>query len=67
MHYKLGNKWVKIINILKNEIAEQLNRRTGHFVKNYFYSTVRKVLRRLMKAAGNRKCNIFLKHILGSA
>ncbi|KAM3141526.1 hypothetical protein pb186bvf_006390 [Paramecium bursaria] len=54
---KYGNKW-------KN-IAAHLPNRTDNIVKNYFYATVRRVLRRLLKSSGNKKCN-FKKFQIGS-
>ncbi|KAM3141535.1 hypothetical protein pb186bvf_006399 [Paramecium bursaria] len=52
---QLGNKW--------SDIAEQLPNRTDQIVKNYFYATVRRVLRRLLKAAGNKNCSDLAREI----
>lgn len=45
-HAKLGNKW--------KEIARDMPGRTDNSVKNHFYSTVRRALRRLDKHFGFR-------------
>ncbi|KAM3141527.1 hypothetical protein pb186bvf_006391 [Paramecium bursaria] len=48
---------------LKSEIADQVPNRTDQIVKNYFYATVRRVLRRLLKAAGNKNCSELARQI----
>lgn len=48
-------------------IAKELPNRTDGLIKNYFYSLVRKVLRRLSKAVNRNKNGIFINIIdLGS-
>lgn len=46
-HHEFGNKWA--------EITTQLPGRTDNTVKNYFYATVRRHLRKLNKCLRNNK------------
>ena len=51
----MGNKWKKI--------AERLNNRTDNSIKNHFYSTMRKKLRRMNKLIGMRNSTSQVREI----
>lgn len=51
-HFKYGNKWAEITKLIPG--------RTDNSVKNYFYATVRRHLRKLNKCLRNAKfCDVF--------
>ncbi len=49
-HRKFGNKWA--------EIAKLLNGRTDNVVKNFFYSTLRRQLRRVSRKMSGRRRHV---------
>ena len=50
-HKQFGNKWA--------DISKHLEGRTDNSVKNHFYSTLRKSLRRINKFLGDKNSNYF--------
>ena len=56
-HRKYGNKWA--------DISKYLVGRTDNSVKNHFYSTLRKSLRRINKFLGDKNSNtsLIMQHI----
>lgn len=58
-HKKHGNKWTLI--------AQKLEGRTDNAIKNHFYSTIRKSLRRISKLKGDRNSTLKMRLIKPSA
>lgn len=54
-HKKHGNKWTLI--------AESLPGRTDNSIKNYFYSTIRRSLRRMNKMLGSKNSTMKMRKI----
>lgn len=55
LHKQHGNKWTVI--------AEHLPGRTDNAIKNYFYSTIRRSLRRMGKFGGSKNSTEQMKRI----
>ena len=54
-HKQFGNKW--------KLIAEKLPGRTDNSIKNHFYSTIRRSLRRIGKLAGSKNSTFQMRKI----
>ena len=58
-HKEYGNKWVPVMTYSKAEIAKLLPGRTDNAIKNHFYSTLRRSLRRINKLLGDKNSKIY--------
>ena len=53
----MGKKGILSIPILQTEIARVLPGRTDSIIKNHFYATLRRSLRRICKWLGDKNSN----------
>lgn len=62
LHQEYGNKWTEIARFLKGRYIYKLFR-TDNSVKNQYYSTIRKALRRICKILGAQSSTSKIKKI----